>query len=100
MRRKYWVVFVIFKILAFKRPHTRSDTAQQIVPALPNPERLVSKRAQKPQTPTPDPTFSTPSNSSHNLLFEDISKELSFLKQDSPSTPIYFQGPELEEHSF
>ena len=44
--------------------------------------------------------MSAPGSSSHNPLFEDISKELSFLEQDSPFTPIHFQEPKLEEHSF
>ena len=44
--------------------------------------------------------MSAPGNSSHNPLFEDSSEELSFLEQDSPSTSIYFQGPELEENPF
>ena len=101
MRRKYWAVFVIFKIFPFKIPHTRSDNSQQIVPAFPDPKRLVSKRDQKPKTPsTPNPTFSAPRNSSHNPLFEDIYEEISFLEQYSPSTPIHFQEPKLEEHSF
>ena len=58
---------------------------------------MVSKKAQKPKTPsTPDPTFSAPGSNSHNPLFEDISKEISFLEQDSPSTPIHFHEPKLE----
>ena len=62
---------------------------------------MVSKKAQKPKTPSkPDPTLSAPGSSSHNPLFEGISKELSFLEQDSPSTPTHFQEPKLEEHSF
>ena len=33
-------------------------------------------------------------------MFEDVSKVLPFLEHDSPFTPIYFQEPKLEEHSF
>ena len=85
-------MFVILRILAHKRPHTRLDTSQQKVPALSDHERLVSKRVRKPKTPsTPSPTLSAPDNSSSNPLFEDISKVLPFLEQDSPFTPIYFQ---------
>ena len=92
---------IIFKILAFKRPHTRSDTSQNKVPTLSDPERLVSKKAQQPKTPsTLYPTLSAPGSISHNPLFEDISKELPFLEQDSLFTPIHFQEPKLEEHSF
>ena len=66
-----------------------------------NLERLVSKRVRKPKTPsTPSPTLSAPDTSSSNPFFEDISKVLPFLEQDSPFTPIYFQEPKLEEHSF
>ena len=79
----------------------RSNTSQQIVPALPDPERSVSKKAQKLETPSiPDLALPAPGSSSHNPLFEDISKELPFLEQDTPSTPIYFQGTQLEEHPF
>ena len=87
-------MFVIFKIMAFKRPHTRSYTSQKIVPALSDLERLVSKKAHKPETPSiPDLLLRAPGSSSHNPLFEYISKEIPFLEQDTPSTPIYFQEP-------
>ena len=94
-------MFVIFKILDFKRPHMRSDTSHQIVPAFLDLERLVSKKARKPETPsTPDTTLSALDSSSINPLFEDISEMLPSLEQDSPFTPLYFQEPKVEEHSF
>ena len=62
---------------------------------------MVFKKAQKPKTSLiPDLAFSAPGKSSHNHFFEYISKELHFLEQDTLSTPIYFQEPQLEEHSF
>ena len=68
---------------------------------MPNLEILVSKKAKKLETPLiPNPALSAPGNNSHNPLFEYISKEIPFLEQDTPSTPIYFQEPQLEEHYF
>ena len=62
---------------------------------------MVSKNAQKPETPsTPDPTLSAPYSSSTNPSFEDISKIIPSLEEDSPFTPLYFQEPKVEEHSF
>ena len=89
-------MFVIFRILAFKRPHTRSDTSHQKVLALSDPEIFVSKMVQKPKTPsTPSPKLSAPDSSSYNPFFEDISKVIPFLEQDSPFTPLYFQEPKV-----
>ena len=86
-----------FIILAYKRPHTRSDTSQQKAPILSDPEKLVSKKGQKSRTlSTPDATLPAPGSSSHNLSSKDISRKLIFPEQESFTPHIHFQEPKLE----
>jgi len=78
--------------LAPKRPHTRSDTSQEKVQALLDPERLVSKTVRRPKNPlTPSPTLSTLGSSSSHLSHS------SFIDQESPFTSNSFQEPNCQE---
>ena len=84
--------------LAPQKPHTRSDTSQQTVPVLSNPEKLVSKKGQKPKiVVTPEPTLLAPGSSSHVFTSKKASKKLIFSEEESSPSPI--QEPTLEEQS-
>jgi len=52
-------ISLAFIILAFRKPHTHSDTFQQKTPSISDPEKLISRRVWKEKNPTTYATVSS-----------------------------------------